>query len=367
MRIAPLILIANLSWLSSMPTVLGQEPVPPVTVAHPLEREVTGYEEFAGVTEAAQTVELRPRLAGTLVRVFVEEGSLVKAGDLLFELDGRPLLAVVDQTAAELAKAKAQLQFATIAMGRTKKLLAAKSVEPEEVELSEAERAKCEAEVAGAKARHEASRLQWEQTRIVAPFSGRLGRQALSVGNVATPETVLATVVALDPLGVRFAIDEKTYLALESRGRTDREPPKLAVAFADEETFAHQGVVQGMDNRFDARSGTVLLRGKLANPGREILPGMSARIRMTTSEPHRAIVVPDWSVSRDANGPYVLVVDPKNVLVRQSVKLGPRHERWQEIQSGLTTKDRLVTAQSNEARREGTQVEPQLVPLQDRP
>lgn len=366
MRIIPLILVASLGALFWMPTVQGQEPAPAVTVSHPLEREVTGYEEFAGVTEA-QSVDLRPRLTGALIRVSAEEGSLVKAGDLLFELDGRSLLAVVDQTAAELAKAKAQLQYATILLVRTKKLLADKSVELEEVQLAEAERDKCEADVVAAKARHEAARLQLEQTRIVAPFSGRLGRQTLSVGSAATPETVLATLVTLDPLGVRFAIDEKAYLAMESRGRTDREPPKLLVAFADEDTFAHQGVVHGIDNRFDARSGTVLLRGKLANTGRQILPGMSARIRMTTSEPHRAIVVPDWSVSRDANGPYVLVVDAKNVLVRQSVKLGPRHDRWQEIQSGLTTKDRLVTAQSNEARREGTKVEPQLVPLQDRP
>jgi RND family efflux transporter MFP subunit len=348
----------------------GEPPI--VEVAQAVKRQVTDYEIFTGRLQAAQTVELRPRVTGYLEKVHFPTGGMAKKGERLFEIDPRPYKAVLDKAEAELAAAKARAKLAEKERDRLRRLAAAGAVSKEELEQAETRLVEAQAVVHAVQASVEAARLNLEFTRTVAPFNGKISFPAVTPGDlVFGPDvqgfgsTRLATIVSLDPMGVYFNVDERTYLRLkrlELEGKIGKGPIPLWLGLTGEDGFPHKGTVDGMDNRIDPKTGTIRMRGVIANPKGLFLPGLFARVRLPVSKPYTALVVPDSAVLTGSGADrYVDVVNEKKIVEVRQVTTGSRIEgskrEWRVIRTGLKPGEWVVVS-GQQRLRAGLKVEP---------
>jgi multidrug efflux system membrane fusion protein len=330
----------------------GEKPVKAleVSVARPVAREVTDYEQFTGRTEAAMRVDLRARVTGYLTAARFKEGSLVKQGDVLFEIDPRPYQAQLNQAVSQINLARATLQLARLTLARDQAVAKAApgSVSQQQLEQDRAAVNEAEARVKAAEASAEVAKLNLDFCKVTAPISGRIGRAQIDPGNlVLQDQTPLAVLVSQEPMHIEFAIDERTLLGLRRAMRENRlEGGKLpvAVGLVGEEGFPHQGILDSMDNRVDPDSGTIRLRATLANKDRELLPGMSVRARLAVSAPYKALLVSDRAIAADDGRKYVYIVDPENKTQVRWVKTGPlQADGLRAITEGLKPDDRVIT------------------------
>jgi RND family efflux transporter MFP subunit len=288
-------------WLSCLALVLGSgatglaaDPPPEVPVRQPLVREVTDYQDFTGRTEAVSQVELRARVSGFLDRVLFKDGADVKKGELLCEIDPRPYMAELQKAETRRAVEEAKLKRAEAEFKRAKALLPRQGISREDFDKIADDRAVAEAEVHAAMAECEAAKLNVAFTKVTAPISGRISRRLIDPGNVVrADETPLATIVSLDPMYVYFDVDERTALrmwraAREGKAKAATELP-VAMGLADEKGFPHRGKVDFADNRVDPKTGTLRMRAVLPNADGLLVPGLFVRVRLTTSEPHKAL------------------------------------------------------------------------------
>jgi RND family efflux transporter MFP subunit len=312
-----------------------------VPVSRPASREVTDFAEFTGRTAASKAVELRARVSGYLTQVAFKDGSEVKEGDLLFEIDPRPYRADLEKAEAGVAQAQARLKQAEIHYQATRNLAAHKTVGPAELDLAAGRRDEAEAGLRAARAALDAARLNLGFTQVHAPMAGRVGRRLLDPGNlVKADETHLATLVAPDPLYVYFDLDERTLLRLP-KGKLKAALP-VAVGLAGEEGLPHQARIDFVDNQVDAAKGTVRVRAALPNPGGRLRPGQSARVRVATGEPYRALLVPAAAVWSVGGRRFVYVVNGKDVVEARPVTLGQREGESVAVKDGLKATDRVV-------------------------
>jgi membrane fusion protein (multidrug efflux system) len=356
-------------------------PPPPaeVTVARPLRSAVPSYATFTGTTKAIQTVEHRARVKGFLKERHFKDGEVVKAGQLLLVIDEEPFQIALENSRAKLADAEANLKkaeqskakevaaaqlaldqsslmLAKIDETRNKTLLARNAGTRESVDQSEANRRKNEAQVEAdrasleqaeadyqtnilsAKANLEAARASVRDSevnlgycRISATCDGRITRRQVDVGNLVGDgqATVLATVLQDDPIYAYANVSENDLLLFRRMARDgtrksfdkgDEIPMELGLA--DEEGYPHQGRLDYADPAVDTASGTVLSRGVFPNADRVIVPGLFVRIRVPLDLINDAILVPDRALGRDLKGPYLLVVNDKNIVERRDVSIG---------------------------------------------
>ena len=342
----------------------AEPPAPEVPVVRPVVREVTDYEDFAGRTEASAAVEVRARVTGYLDKVLFKDGDDVKKGDVLFEIDPRPYRAELEKAQAVVALAEARLKQADDAAKRAAALLASKAVSPEDLDKATADRAEAEAAVAVARASLQAAKLTLESSRVAAPFDGRVGRRLVDPGGlVKADDTVLAVIAARDPMCVVFDVDERTALRLrravrEGKPRAEGEGSlTVAMGLADEEGFPHSGTVDFADNRVDPEKGTLRMRAAFANADGLLVPGLSARVRLTVGKPYKALLVPEEAVGLEEGMKFVLVVGEKDVVEQRKVDLGPRQDGWRAVKEGLREDDRVVVG-GPKGLRPGTTVKP---------
>jgi RND family efflux transporter MFP subunit len=317
--------------------------LPEVTFVNPISREITDHEEFTGRTEAVATVEIRPRVSGILDKVSFREGDSVKKGDVLFEISAKYYRLDVELAEAEVARTVAHLKVAEIDLERAKKMRDG----PEgEMDRLTAWYDEAKATVAVARATLERARLLLDLTHITAPADGRIGRSLLDAGNVVQADTThLATLVSTSQVYVSFSVGEHSYLRLvrqapEGNGKDLRDVP-VQMGLADEEGFPRAGKIQFVDTRLDPQTGTIHLRAVFPNPKGWLVPGLSARVRLATSEPYKALLVPEEAVdSRDP--PTVWVVNEKDRVEPRTVKLGSRAGGVRVIKEGIRADDRIV-------------------------
>jgi multidrug efflux system membrane fusion protein len=326
-----------------------------VPVARPMVRELTDYQDFNGRTEAVESVELRARVSGYITRVLFKDGAEVKRGDALFEIDPRPYQAELEKAQALLAAAEARLKRVEGDAKRARALLDSKVVGPQELEKIAAEREEAVAGVRVARAGLELARLNLDFTRVISPIDGRIGRRLLDPGNlVKADETALARVVSEDPMYTYFDMDERALLQIRgavSGGRLkqplDRAVPAL-VQLAGEEGYPHRGAIDFVNNQVNPATGAISVRAVLPNPrlagGMRLLsPGMFARIRLATSDPHRALLVPDRAVQLEPGKKYVFVVDAEGKVQRRRVTAGQLQDGGlRVIDEGLKPEDRVA-------------------------
>jgi multidrug efflux system membrane fusion protein len=344
-------------------------PAPRVSVAKVLERSITEYDEFTGRFQAVERVEVRPRVSGYIAGVSFEEGREVKKGDVLFTIDARPYEAEQKRAKAELARARTQQRLAQSERERATRLLEQRAISREEFETRVAGSEQAGANVQAAEAALDAAELNLTFTRVRAPISGLVSRAEITAGNLVTSgQTLLTTVVSVDPIYVEFEGDERVFLkyaALTRQGdladaRASESP--VWVGLADETDTPHEGKLVFVDNALDPETGTIRVRGRLSNADRRFTPGMFARVKLTGSARYDAKLINDSAIGTDQNVRYVFAVGADNTVQYRAVKLGPVVDGMRVVREGLNVGE-LIVVNGLQRVRPGTVIAPQLVAM----
>lgn len=339
-------------------------PPPEVDVAEVVVEPVTLWESFTGRVEAPETVDLRPRVSGYIHEVAFEEGELVQAGDLLFQIDPRPYQARAQAARADLALARSQLELARSEAGRAKTLLESRAISQEEYDQRNAALMSARARVEAAQAALDTSELDLEYTRVTAPVSGRAGRALVTRGNLANADqTLLTTVVSVDPVHVYFEADEQAAFSSQQLLAND-QPRSVRIALGDNGR-QYQGLLDFVDNRLNPGTGTLQYRAVLGNPGGRIKPGQFARVEMPVAELDRALLVNRKAVLTDQDRRYVYVVDENNRVAPKQVTTGHQVEDLLVIREGLSGGDRVIINGVQKVFGAGMEVNPQLVAMRE--
>ena len=327
-------------------------PAPQVTVATPLVRNITDWDEYTGRLAAVDSVEIRARVGGYLESVHFTDGALVKKGDLLFVIDPRPYQAALDETRAQLTRAKVRLELAVNDQDRANRLFASRAISEEELDARTKERREAEAALQEAEASQKAAALNLEFSRVRAPISGRIGRKLVTEGNLVSsgnPDpTLLTTIVSVDPIHVYFTADERAFLRYTRlaedgmRPSSRNTPNAVRLQLADEQGFPHLGHMDFVDNHVDKATGTMEGRAIFPNPKGDLTPGLFGRIQLLGEGPYVALIVPDQAIGSDQAQRIVYVVGTDNVVTPRPVVLGRSLGDLRVIRRGLKPDERIV-------------------------
>ncbi len=320
----------------------GSMPDLPVTVANPLVREVTEWDDFVGRFEAIDSVEVRPRATGFLQRSYFTDGQYVRRGQLLFTIDARPAQAALDQARAQLARAQATLTNARTELQRSQTLAAAQAASIEEVEQRRAAVRTSEADINAAQAGIRAAGLNVGFSRVTAPISGRISQRLVDPGNsVTADQTILTTIVSTNPLHFTFQGSEASLLEYERRGDSLQGAP-VRIRLQGETDYTHAGRIDFVDNSLSTGSGTITVRAILQNVGDTLRPGLFGQLQLAASAASPAILLPDTAIVTDGARRVVYVIGKGNVVQARPVTLGPIVDGLRVIRTGLTEKDRVI-------------------------
>ncbi|MBK9120404.1 MAG: efflux RND transporter periplasmic adaptor subunit [Phycisphaerales bacterium] len=372
--ILPVAALAGLAWsvgCRHQEEVASPSPPPVVSVSHPVEREITDYTEFTARVAAVESAEVRARVSGQIVAVPFEAGTFVQEGDVLVEIDVRPFQAELEARIAEEARAAAYLNLAKVEFSRIEGIPAG-SRTAFEYDTASARLQEARAAKAAASAAVELARLNVEWCHVVAPISGRISYQHVTMGNLVTggtgSGTLLTTVVSVDPIYANFDVDERTVQRIKQLIREGKlasneeaEVP-IWLGLATENGFPHHGTINFVDNQVNPRTGTLRVRGVLPNADGALSPGYFARVRVPVSTPHQALLVSERALGTDQGQKIVFVVGADNRVAVRPVHLGGLHDGLREIIDGLRAVDRVVVNGLLHVR-PGQSVAPQLVEM----
>jgi membrane fusion protein, multidrug efflux system len=360
------------------PTAVAPSQPPVIPVSQPVRREVTDYVDFTGRTEAVESVDIRPRVTGYLVKMLFKEGSIVKAGDLLFVVDPRPYQAQLDQAKGQVNLYQAQLKLARTIYARDLALNArvSNSVSQEQLDQDHATVEEADARVKATEKNMEVYELNHEFTEVVSPIDGQVSRYYLTLGNLVNQDqTLLTTVVSLDPMYAYFDVDEPTLLRVrrainEGRIKRHRDGGTIPVLMGlhGEEGFPHQGQINFVNNQVNPTTGSITVRGVFANPEppegvRLLSPGMFVRIRLPIGPPHPALLVIDRAVASDQGLKYVYVLDAENKVQYRRVTTGPLQDDGLRVIAQGLKRDEWVIVGGLQQVRPLMQVEPERTPM----
>lgn len=332
-------------------------PPPAVTVAHPVKQTVKVWDEFTGRLDAAQSVRLYSQVTGYLQSIHFVDGSEIKKGDLLFQIDPRPFQAVLDQATAQMEQAAVKVELTKNEHERAKSLLASKAISAEDYDTRAKALNEAQAGLRVTQATVEKARLDVEYTKIKAPFDGRIGRHLMDVGGLVIGgpmgATELASLVSLDPIHCYIDADELSVLRYQRLNRNHKNPSApedripAEMALADDTGFPHRGVIDFVDNRLDPSTGTIQVRMLIPNPlperGQRVLqPGYFARVRVPGQGDYEALLVDDKAVGADQAQKVVMIVNEQNMVMPRPVVVGPVIDGKRVIREGLTEKDRVI-------------------------
>ena len=313
-------------------------PAPAVTVAKPLSLPVTDYLEATGSVAASKTVDLVARVEGELRSVDFKDGSLVRAGQLLFVIEPEPYQAKLASQQAQLANAQSEYE-------RQLRMIKENATSQASVEKWRSQRDQAAAAVTLAK-------INLGYTRITAPFAGRIDRHLVDPGNLVGSSgtaTKLATLEQVDPAFVYFSVNERDVLrvraAAAARGRPingEVPPIPITLGLQTEEGYPHEGVLDFAGNGLDTGSGTLQVRAVVPNPQRTFLPGLFARLRIPLGAPAAHLMVPERVVSSDQVGSYVLIVGADHKVVQQRIEIGARAGALRAVLAGLNPESDVI-------------------------
>src|SRR5437879_1309703 len=366
----PLVALA-LTSCGDKPPPPAAAAAPPVTVAQPVKRTVTDWDEFTGRFEAVEEVQVRARVGGFVTSVEFRDGAIVRAGDLLYVIDARPFEAVALQADGQLSDARAKAELAKRELDRALTLVQTSAVSESIVDqrrqtLQAAHAAQMQAEGA-----LKAAKLNIEFTHVLAPMAGRVSRHLVSVGNLVQGSegnaTLLTSIVTLDPIYIYFDVDESTYLKnnklwFEGRRPSSRDTSNpVQVTLTGETKPSHDGKMDFLDNRLDVSTGTLRSRAVIPNKDLSILPGQFGRVRLIGSSPYEALLLPDTAIATDQSRKIVFVVKDDNTVEAKPVTLGPLDEGLRVISEALKADDRVIVDGLQRAR-VGAKVSPHPAP-----
>lgn len=334
----------------------------------PVTQVVTDYEEFPGQTDSIIYVQVRARVSGYMTNVYFKDGTYVEKDAKLFEIDPRPFMADRDRARGTVQQLEAHLTRLEREYNRAKNLMTRGSISAEEHDRYEADYRESVANLEVAKANLQLAELNLEWTEVRAPCSGLLSRRMVDPGNlVKADDTVLTSIVSLDPLYVYFDVHEQAMLRIRRliqqgkvKAQSEREVP-VQISLSDEKDYPHEGIVDFTDNRVDINTGTLRFRARINNPKHFISPGLFVKIRLPIGDPHPALMIREQALITDQGERKVFVVEPKVdekgkpemdksgapvfvVAERKIEGLGVLRDGLREIQGGIKPTDRIVVS-----------------------
>lgn len=329
--------------------------IPEVRVALPTTRTITDVEEFTGWTRAVKTVEVRARVTGYLDQVLFKDGDEVGKGDRLFVIDPRTYKAEADKAEAALRQTEATLERLTNDLKRGRAMLAGRAISIEELDRLTGNRAEADAAVRAARAALDSTQLNLNFTQVTSPIAGRLSRRMVDQGNlVKADDTLLTTVVALDPIHAYFDIDERTVLTLrrmiQKKEMTSARvsPIRVKIGLADEMGFSLEGDLDFVDNQLDHGTGTLRVRATVANKPlndvHTLSPNMFVRVQLPIGPPRQALLIAESALGSDQGNKIVYVLGSDNKVVQKRVELGQQEGDMRVIKKGLESSDRVIVA-----------------------
>jgi len=326
---------------------------PPVTVGHPLQKEVTEYDEYTGQFAAIDSVDIRARVSGYLTEIHFQDGQTVKKGDLLFVIDPRPFQASLDLAQANLERDQAQLVRANLDLKRYTDLSQKEFASQQQFEQARATAGATAASVKADQAQLDQAKLNLEFTHITAPVDGRASNHQVSLGNLIVggdtgQASTLVTIVSLNPIYFYFDTAETQYLRYRRaviagtlKSPRDGSVP-VQVQLVDEHSWSHDGNIDFVDNQFNRSAGTLRIRAIFPNPDTTMNAGQFGRIRVPASEPHQAVLIPDTSIIADQARKIVLVVKEDGTVEGRPIQVGPTYQGLRIIRGGLSASDTII-------------------------
>jgi gold/copper resistance efflux system membrane fusion protein len=324
----------------------ARAPAPEVEVVTVSERVLPEVKQFTGRLSAVEHVELRPRVGGYVAAVRFAEGSLVRRGQLLFELDARPFAAAHARARAQLAQAEERRALAARKAARARALRDQDVISLAELEAATAEDADAVAAVHAAEAWLRAATIDLSDTRVRSPIDGRVGEAFVTTGNLvsggSSAATLLTTIVSVDPIRVEFDVDEATFQRLAASRVDGQGEAPVTVVLADESGSGHAARVDYLANRVDPATGTARARAVLANQDGRLTPGQFARVRLEVGAPRPVAIVPAAVIGTSAQGRHVLVVTAAGVVEARGIEVGEVADGMQVVRRGLAAGEQVI-------------------------
>ncbi|WP_321941586.1 efflux RND transporter periplasmic adaptor subunit [Paraburkholderia tropica] len=374
LAVVAVLVVAGLGTLGAMrfdahPAVAAEAPpAPEVDVAAVAQRTITDWQSYSGRLAAVEKVDIRPQVSGTIVSVNFRDGALVKKGDALFVIDPRPYQAAVDQAAAQLAAAQARTGYAQSDWERAQRLIGDNAIAKRDYDEKQNAAREASANLKAAQAALEAAQINLGYTRIVAPVAGRVSRAEITVGNVVSAgasAAPLTTLVSVSPIYAEFDADEQTYLDYISRMKDGSKVP-VELGLANETGYSRSGTIESVDNRLDTSSGTIRVRARFDNADGALVPGLYARIKVSGSAPHPALLVDEAAIGTDQDKKYVYVVDGTGKVAYRTVQIAGQQGNLRVIVDGLKAGEHVVVNGTQRVR-PGEAVRSHMVPMNGDP
>src|SRR5271154_833258 len=378
----------------------GSPQAPQVEVAPVKQADVPVYHEWIGTLDGLVNAAIKAEVTGYLLSQDYKEGSFVRKGQLLFQIDPRPFEAALAQAQGQLAQAKGQLAQAKAQLTQAQAQLAQSVANQERTQLdvdkytplekqhavtrqeldnavknNVAAKAQVDANKAGietaqaqieassaavesAQAAVEAARVNTGFTRLTSPIDGIAGLAQVQVGNLVNPSSgVIPTVSTLDPIKANFTVGEQEYLSLTRGGMNDLAKLQLELILADGTTYPQKGKFFFADRQVDQNTGSIQLTGLFPNPGNRLRPGQYGKVRAAVGTSAGALLIPQRAVTELQGAYQVAVVDDKNAVSIQQVKVGEQIGTMWVIADGLKPGERVIAEGAQNAR-PGAQVNP---------
>jgi RND family efflux transporter MFP subunit len=339
-------------WLGhpTGPTAGAPPPsLPTVTVARPVVKNIVEWDDFTGRFDATDDVAVRSRVTGYLDQIHFKDGSIINKGDLLFTIDPRSFQAAANEASARLDIAKTTLDLASQELQRAEGLRQGVEISQSVLDQRRQQYLSAQAEVQAATAALQQARLSLEYTKITAPISGRISNRRLSVGNLVNAnDTILTTVVALNPIYFYFDVDERSYIAYARMALQGERPSgrdnayEVRMVVPGDPKESRIGHINFVDNRIDSATGTMRGRAIFDNPDLFLQPGMFGRISIPGSGSHQAVLIPDEAIGSDQDRRIVYVVGPDNKISTKAIRPGPKIDGYRVVRRGLSGDETIV-------------------------
>ena len=348
----------------------GAPPAPPsVTVAKPVVKDIIERTDFIGRFEAVDQVDVRARVSGYIDKIHFEDGTLVKAGDLLFTIDPRPYRNALEQAQATVTSSQVRLDFAQSDLDRAEQLRRTGNVSDQVFDQRRQAFLTAKAELDRAQAALRQAQLDVDFTEVRSPLTGRLSRRLVSGGNLVNAnQTILTNVLTLDPIQFYFDVDERSYLAYSrqtqggTRTSSNGSANEVLLTLTDERLGQRKEQLDFVDNRLDAASGTIRARAVFANKDLFLTPGLFGRVTIGASDPYSAVLLPDEAIGSDQDRRVAYVLGENNVVSLKPIRVGPRIDGYRVIREGLKG-DETVVVNGLVRVRPGSPITPQMTTL----
>jgi len=338
-----------------------------VLVAAPVQQDVPVHSEWVATLDGYVNAEIRPQVSGYIIRQDYKEGSVVRKGQVLFEIDPRPFQATLDRTKGELAQAEAQLVKSTLDVDRDTPLAAQKAIPKAQLDTEMQAKLAAQAAVASGKAAVERADLDLGWTKVTSLVDGVAGIDEVQMGNLVGPTSHLTSVSQVDPIKVYFPVSEQEYLrakhlssSVEAMDLFDSSPELI---LADGTVYPHKGKILLTDRQVDVSTGTIRLIAAFPNPGNILRPGQYGRVRIQTSMKKNALLVPQSAVKEIQGGYQVALLGADSKAIIRPVKAGEKFGTMWVIDEGLKPGDQVIV-EGIEKVKDGTSVVPKPANLQ---